>query len=404
MTGLSLALLVAATVVVVLLTRGDDSSVGPAPVAPQARQDLAASALMDLSGAIATERDGGEAALPDGGGPGAREFLTTALDNARKLRVADFDVRYVDEDRAISSTLPEGQWAAAVDTSWRFAGFDRDAAHAELTFTFGLEGDRAVVLSVGGGDRRAPLWLTTPLQVQRGPGTLVMVAADREQAAYFTKVAKRAVQVVRRVVPRWRQELVVEVPNSADGLDRMLGAQPGEYANIAAVTATVDGSLSPTAPVHVFVNPGVFLGLERRGAQVVMSHEVAHVALDAATSTTPLWLLEGFADYVALRDVDIPLSVSAAQIVQQVRQDGPPDQLPGPQEFDTQTAHLGAAYEAAWLACRLLARLGGEEKLLEFYRRVSDGEPVGETLVDVFGFDEKELVQRWQAELTGLAD
>ena len=37
-----------------------------------------------------------------------------------------------------------------------------------------------------------------------------------------------------------------------------------------------------------------------------MSHEAVHVATEAARSTMPLWLLEGFADYVALRDVDLP--------------------------------------------------------------------------------------------------
>ena len=38
-----------------------------------------------------------------------------------------------------------------------------------------------------------------------------------------------------------------------------------------------------------------------------------------------------------------------------MRRDGPPDHLPGPAEFDTTTSQLGAAYESAWLACRLLA-------------------------------------------------
>ena len=38
----------------------------------------------------------------------------------------------------------------------------------------------------------------------------------------------------------------------------------------------------------------------------------------------PLWLLEGFADYVALRDVDLPIATTAGQIIEQVRRDGPP--------------------------------------------------------------------------------
>ena len=72
------------------------------------------------------------------------------------------------------------------------------------------------------------------------------------------------------------------------------------------MTTTADGSGSEDAPVHVFVNPDVTRGLKGAGAQVVMSHEITHVATDAATSPVDPWLLEGFADYVALRDVPLP--------------------------------------------------------------------------------------------------
>ena len=104
-----------------------------------------------------------------------------------------------------------------------------------------------------------------------------------------------------------------------------------------------------------------------------MSHEATHVATDAWASTMPLWLLEGFADYVALRDVDLPLTTSAAQIIAEVRRDGPPRALPGADEFGDATADLGATYESAWLACRLLAQDGGEDALVSFYRSVDRG-------------------------------
>jgi hypothetical protein len=211
------------------------------------------------------------------------------------------------------------------------------------------------------------------------------------------------VPVVRRVLPGWRRGLVVEVPSSPDALDETLGAAPGEYAAIAAVTTSVDGSTSPTTPVHVFVNPDVFGSLKAEGAQVVMSHEATHVASDAVRSRAPLWLLEGFADYVALRDVDLPLSVTAGQIIRQVRKDGAPRQLPAAADFDTQTTHLGAAYEAAWLACRLLARSGGEQNLVALYRRASRGDAVDAVLRDLYGFGEKEFTRRWRSELVAVA-
>jgi hypothetical protein len=324
------------------------------------------------------------------------------LANARSLRVRDFSARYVDEDPSESATLPDGQWAGAVATTWRFAGVDRGTARAEVTVVFAVRQGRAEIVAAGGGDRRTPLWLTGPLEVRRGADTLVIAGTSGGLAAY-DRYARRAVPVVRRVLPRWRAGLVVEVPASAGELDQLLGADPGEYANIAAVTTSVDGAPRGDPPVHVFVNPEVFGRLKPRGAQVVMSHEAAHVATEAATSRTPLWLLEGFADYVALRDVPIPLSTSAGQIIREVRRDGPPRALPGGPEFDTQTTHLGAAYEAAWLAVRLLARTGGEDRLVTLYRRVSSGRPVDAALRALYGFGEAGLTSRWRAELRTVA-
>jgi hypothetical protein len=134
-----------------------------------------------------------------------------------------------------------------------------------------------------------------------------------------------------------------------------------------------------------------------------MSHETVHVATDAARSTMPLWLLEGFADYVALRDVDLPLATTAGQVIRQVRREGLPDALPGVQEFDTSAPHLGAAYEAAWLACRELADLGGEARLVRFYDAVDDGTPVADALRSTFGLGLGAFTDRWRARLEAAA-
>ena len=177
----------------------------------------------------------------------------------------------------------------------------------------------------------------------------------------------------------------------------------GTYDQIAAVTTSADGSTAPDSPVHIFVNPDVFGTLRPTGAQVVMSHEATHVATDAWDARMPLWLLEGFADYVALRDVDLPVSRSAAQIIAEVRKDGPPRHLPGAGEFGTRTPNLGATYESAWLICRLLAERGGEPALVSFYRAVDAGQSVGAALEASFGLSTAELTEEWRSLLSGLA-
>jgi hypothetical protein len=399
--GLSLSLLLVAGLVVwVTLDRGPYEAGPPAAPGTQVRPALAAQALRQFERAVEDGDPRAAGDLAPAGDARTAALLTSVVDNARRLRVRDLTLRYVDEEGALS---PDGSWAAAVDATWRFDGFDDAPARAEVTIRFADDGDRVALAGVGGGDHRAPLWLSAPVQVRRTAGTLVLTDGTPAQADGYARRAAAAVPVVRRVLPGWRPRLVVEVPASAAALDRALAAEPGQYANIAAVTTTVDGSVDPDAPVHVFVNPDVFGRLEPQGAQVVMSHEAVHVATRAAMSDLPLWLLEGFADYVALSDVDLPLSTTSGQVIKQVRREGPPTHLPGPAEFDTTTTQLGAAYESAWLACRLLARTGGERALVRLYRMVDGGRELTASLRATFGLTLGGLTRAWRRSLSDLA-
>ncbi|MQW76524.1 hypothetical protein GHK92_11610 [Nocardioides sp. dk4132] len=393
MAGLSLCLLLALVAGVALVLTS-----GPY-VAPEHDERGASAGAVDPAGAVqalaALERAVGERQDP-GTGP---EEVAHIVTNARRLRVADFGLRYVD---ATGPADDEGRWRAAVETTWRFAGFDTAVARAELEVTFRSAEDGVVVESVGGADR-APLWLATPVQVRRTPETLVLVAESTDDAPRYAALAREAVPVVRRVLPAWPARLVVEVPASSRDLDRALGAEPGTYAGIAAVTATVDGSRDAAAPTHVLVNPEEYDRLRRSGAQVVMRHEAVHVATGVATSSMPLWLLEGFADYVALRDVDLPVSTTAAQIVRQVRERGAPRALPDARAFDVANGRLGAVYESAWLAAVVLAERAGEAGLVRVYESVRDGEDLDAVLGRLAGWDVDALTAAWRERLRDLA-
>ena len=395
------AVLVLAVTATVLLVRDPEYVASPdgadRPVAEPAE---AAAVLRDLQDAV-TARDAESAAALAGGSTTGAGLLRAVVANAEALDVADFTLRYVDET---SSTSADGVWTAAVDVSWRFSGFDREPVHTEVLVRFDGTGPAAAVTGFGGGDRRTPLWLTTALQVRRAGQSLVLVAGSAAEADRFSAQAAAAVPAVRAVLPGWRRGLVVEVPESAESLDAMLAADPGTYAGIAAVSATVDGTLTPTSPAHVFVNPDLYRDLGPVGEQVVMTHEATHIATEAPVTTgMPLWLLEGFADYVALRDTTLPVDKAAGQVIAQVRAEGLPDALPGPAEFDAGATHLGAAYEAAWLACLVVSELAGEEALVQVYDDVRDGKEIGAALRLRVGIDEAELTSRWQDRLAGLA-
>lgn len=399
--GLSLCLLVAAGLLGWWVT-DDDPYVAPPPAEASAAAEpaLAASALADLERAVVDGDVAAARALAPADDARSADLLGAVVRNARALRVEDFTLRYVDQDGPLE---PDGTWTAAVDATWGFEGFDRVPARAEVLVHLEAADDRVAVTGFGGGERVSPLWLSGPLQVRRSASTLVLVDGTPAAADAYARRAAAAVPAVRRVLPAWRRGLVVEVPASVDDLDRALDADDGSYDQIAAVTTSADGSVAPQSPVHVFVNPDVYDRLRPTGAQVVMSHEATHVATDAWDSTMPLWLLEGFGDYVALRDADLPLSTAAAQVAAEVRRHGPPRRLPGADEFGTRTAGLGATYESAWLACRLLAQTGGESALVSFYTSVDRGNPLPAALRSSFGLTVPALTEQWRDLLTDLA-
>lgn len=413
MAGLSLSLLVVLGLVVWRAL--DDPYVatpGAEPgAAPTARPGQAAAALADLEAAIATGDADAAAALAPDDDPAAGRRLRNVVENAADLGLEGVSLRYVDQE---GGTDPQGAWRAVVDVTWQVAGFDPAPARSEVVFalrnvTDGADagadgGERVAVTAAGVAGGRAPLWLTDDLRVRRTSSRVVAVAGSARDLARYDRLAKRAVPVVRRVLPGIGRGLVVEVPRTAAGLDAALGVDEGTYAEVAAVTTSPDGEVVDGGPLHVLVNPAEMDRLEPVGAQVVMSHEAVHALTEAPTSRAPLWLVEGFADYVALRDVDLPDTTLASQVVAQVRESGVPQALPGPTDLGVGAPYLGAAYEAAWLATRELARAGGQDALVELYRVVGAGEDFEVAVRDVVGIDPTELTRRWRDELRSLAD
>jgi len=135
----------------------------------------------------------------------------------------------------------------------------------------------------------------------------------------------------------------------------------------------------------------------------VLSHETTHVATGASFTSMPTWLLEGFADYVALAHAGVPVQVAAGQILPRIRKHGLPTHLPTRAELDPRANGLGATYEEAWLACRYLAQAYGERKLVAFYDDVDGGASLRSAFRSVLGTTEQAFVAGWRHDLRGLA-
>lgn len=377
---------------------GDDPYVAPtaAPHSDAPRPVTAADTLRRLERAVHAHDAGGASAL--GADERARTLLADVADNASALRLRKVGLRYLTETGQVAA---DGGWTASVEVTWAFGGFDRSSGRTTVAVSFDPEG--SAITGIGADQGAMPLWLTGPVEVRRSDRSLVVAAAPARHVDSYARQAQVAVGSVSDVLgpgPR----LVVEVPSSVDQLDRAVGAEPGTYDQIAAVTASSDGSQAPGSPVHVFLNPTVYGGLDDVAAQVVMTHEATHAATEAPlVQGVDLWLLEGFADYVALHDTTLPFSKTAAQTIARVRRDGLPAALPSDAEFDSRAAELGTVYEEAWLVCVTLADRGGQQALVELYDAVTAGRDLGASLRADFGWTLRDLTEAWRQRLAALA-
>lgn len=391
---------------ILLVGCSDDSSIPP-PTAPSATApSRVADALVTLAGLETALRTGDVAGASGFAAPTTGELLGSAASNVTKLRLDDVALRYLQDltSTTIAGTAEFGpdSWQATVAVQYRLPGWDQRTTQVETVFTFvpGSEG-RQLVAAVGAAEGRTPLWLSgpvTPISVGR-----TLVLARGSNGSRESRLAQQAIVDVGRVLPDWKGRLVIEAPSTEAEFDRVLGSSREQYANIAAVTASVDGSTASGSPVHVFLNPALFAKLGPRAARIVVSHESTHVATDAPfIANMPTWLIEGFADYVALAHAGIGVQKAAAQVLDRIEADGLPDALPSDADLSSTASGLGAAYEEAWLVNRSLARAYGEQKLIAFYNAISAGASVAEGFGKVLGTTETQFVKRWRVDLEEL--
>ena len=135
-----------------------------------------------------------------------------------------------------------------------------------------------------------------------------------------------------------------------------------------------------------------------------MSHEATHVATGATFASMPTWLLEGFADYVALDRAGVPVDLAAGQILDRIRKEGLPDGLPtsaGPRpDRERSRCHLRGGLAGLPLpGPGVRRRAAGAAST----GRSATGPPPQEAFRSVLGTTQREFVARWRADLARLA-
>ena len=227
----------------------------------------------------------------------------------------------------------------------------------------------------GGSDRCAP----DSLALRHVVAATVDMAVDRVAALWGSG---------------WSRQVLVIVPSSQQQASQLLG--PGvDLAPFAAV-ATAD---------RVIVNPRTFVTLNQVGRELVLTHEVMHLASRAATgSCSPLWLVEGLADYAGYQQLAVPRSLAAEQVRRQLQSGRRITALPARADFSGSNPSLAATYEQAWLAVLYLVERFGQPRLLALYRtlgRAQSSLAAEQAFTAVLGLTPVAFEQDWVAHLPG---
>ncbi|MEU0075169.1 hypothetical protein ABZ027_37390 [Streptomyces sp. NPDC006332] len=296
---------------------------------------------------------------------------------------------------------------ADAELSYRVQGYDRAPVVVGRTLTLSLETGGRWYVDAEGPARKASqqLWDQGEVIGVRGKHSLVLgVGQSSETLHSYADLADHAVPAVSDAWgTHWAGHVVVLVPKSLAGMAGLLGSPASSYRGIAAVTTGETGAQARAPADRIIVNPEAYGVLGPLGKQVVLTHETTHVATRADTTpATPLWLSEGYADWVGYRDSGRTPAQAAPELHESVGEGEVPDALPSDRDFGFSGAATGLAkaYEGGWMACRMIAGRWGEVRLGAFYRAVGTHQKragaVEDAMKKVLGTTPEEFTARWQ--------
>lgn len=337
------------------------------------------------------DRDGWMAGTsPRAPGSGYAERQAAVFDDISEVPLAEWGWELLGEGPALtpqrsaelavdgSSAQP---WVAHVALVYRLRGAGgqvrREAYLTVAPTTPGASPGWALVDDTD-GPTDTEMWDLGPVRVTSSARSLVLGTGDL--SGITALVDAGAARVDATWGTDWPRSTVVEVPASQEQMARLLGRTGAEDLDeVAAVTTGEQvGGETATTGDRVVLNPRGLGELTDLGALVVMTHELTHVATRASTSApVPVWLSEGYADWVGYRGQDLPAATVADPLLRALRSrpdaGDPLAALPDAQDFDPADGRVAAAYAGAWLAADLVARRYGEKALTGLYRDVASG-------------------------------
>ncbi|WP_229686312.1 basic secretory family protein [Longimycelium tulufanense] len=351
--------------------------------------------------------------------PQSSTFRTTQRSLFRNLENLNFDdwayqVDPVDvvPPPALGASVPAADelWAPRVELRYALTGGDTTPTTRSLGYLFARRGHQWYLTSDtaleprGRRTWRGPWDFGPCLSTRTARGLVVAHPSNQAMAVKVARELDAATHAVSEVWgTNWPQRVVVLLPETPGELQALVGpnfAVDGIAA--VAVADRVDPVAGHVEGARVVLNPRTAAHLSTTALRVVLRHEITHVAARGATvDGAPMWILEGFADYVGYRNSGLTAVQAAPELARLVQTQGPPASLPDNSEFSLSGKRLDIAYQMSWSLASYVAERGGQDALVRLYRRIAAAGPGQPSLVDdalreALGIDRQGLLAGWQ--------
>ncbi|HEV2824550.1 MAG TPA: hypothetical protein VG035_05000, partial [Actinomycetota bacterium] len=184
--------------------------------------------------------------------------------------------------------------------------------------------------------------------------------------------------------------------------ERLVGAR--DLSRVAAVaSSSVESGTTEAEKVlgnRIVVNTSNVVRYNPLNLQILLTHEMTHVATRTLGDGVPLLLVEGFADYAALKPVGFSFASTRPALNQRVDTGSFDGALPSDAEF--RSGDAAVAYDEGSAFCQWVAATFGSGKLQALYREFRGSGSTNRSELDrgfrdVLGISRRTAERRWAA-------
>lgn len=317
---------------------------------------------------------------------------------------------------------PDGDvtlWGAQVVFRYQLDGVDASPTRKAVSMTFAerdgewfVFADGSIVDLVGAGLNADSIteqswhgpWDFGPLATATDSGTDSIVIGHPGQQAFVDALAADldgAVANTTQLWGDWPEQVVVMVAGSAQEFTAMVGSQH-DGSSIAAVSVAdaVREGTTEVSGQRIIFSPAAASRLTDSTRRAVLRHELMHIAARSQTRDgSPMWVLEGYAEYAGNRKADRAMSEIAPTLAAAVRSGQAPTQFPDDSRFGGVPIVSSLAYESAWSINAYVAERFGEPALTELFRSLAVGSltsaEIDRRIGEVLGVSAEDLRAGW---------